>query len=138
EKLRLFVYGSLLAGERDHELLSGCECLGSFYTKPTYTLYDLGVFPALVVSGDSRVLGELYVIDRKTRFEIDVRKQYPALFDRAEIELEDGTRAEAYVMQLEQVRGKRKIKHGSFRDRFSPVPRARSHAPIVDWARKRF
>jgi gamma-glutamylcyclotransferase (GGCT)/AIG2-like uncharacterized protein YtfP len=116
--LELFDYGSLLAGERDHDLLAGAEFLGAARTKPLYTLVDLGPYPALFAGGNVSVLGELYRIDKKRRFQIDVRKECPVLFQRVKVELEDGRLVEAYAMREEQVRGRRRIKSGSFRDRF--------------------
>lgn len=121
--MRLFVYSSLLAGERDHAQLQGAKFLGAVRTTPAYTLVELGPYAALVAGGAVSVLGELYLIDKKLRFVLDVNKQYPALFHRIEVALEDGSSAEAYAMRDEQVRGKRRIKHGSWRDRFAPRPR---------------
>jgi gamma-glutamylcyclotransferase (GGCT)/AIG2-like uncharacterized protein YtfP len=118
ELLELFDYGSLLAGERDHDLLAGAEFLGPARTKPLYTLVDLGPYPALFAGGNVSVLGELYRIDKKRRFQIDVRKECPVMFQRIKVELEDGRLVEAYAMREEQVRGRRRLKGGSFRDRF--------------------
>ena len=123
DAVRLFVYDSLMQGERDHALLQGATFVGSLRTAPLYTLYEVGPYAALVGSGAVSVLGELYVIDRQRRFELDVKRQYPALFQRLDVTLEDGTSAEAYCMTEAQVRGKRRIKHGSFRDRFAAKPR---------------
>lgn len=120
ELVELFDYGSLLRGERDHELLAGAEFLGETRTKPLYTLVDLGPYPALFVGGNVSVLGELYRIDKKRRFTIDVRKECPVMFQRIKIALESGKLVEGYAMREEQLRGRRRIKSGSFRDRFRP------------------
>lgn len=122
DALRLFVYGSLLQGERDHGLLGAAVFLGTARTAPAYSLVEIGPYAALVQGGTVSVVGELYRIDRKKRFELDVKKQCPALFQRIRVTLEDGTSAEAYSMSEGQVRGKRRIKHGSWRDRFAPRP----------------
>jgi len=138
ERLRLFVYGTLLAGEREHSLLDGAEFLGRIRTAPAYTLVDLGPFPALVGSGNVSVDGELYLIDRQRRFTIDVKKQWPSLFQRIFVTLADGSQAEAYAMSDEQVRGKRRLKLGSWRERFAPRPRPDAGGPMAEWARTRF
>jgi gamma-glutamylaminecyclotransferase len=138
ERLRVFIYGTLLAGEPQHALLAGAEFLGGAVTIPAYTLVDLGPFPALVSGGGASVVGELYALDAKQRYAIDVHHQWPILFQRIEVELSDGTRAEAYAMRDEQVRGKRRLKHGSWRERFAPRPRASAGGPMAEWARNRF
>lgn len=135
--IRLFVYGLLLEGEREHELLASARLLGKVRTAPAYTLVDLDVYPALLVGGNVSVAGELYEIDKKTRFEIDVKKQVPALFQRVKVTLEDGTEAETYAMRDEQVRGKRRLKNGSWRERFAPRPIS-APGPIAEYARKRW
>lgn len=125
-EIRLFVYGSLLRGERDHELLDQAVFVGPAKTAARYTLVDLGPYPALLENGRSSIVGELYVVDRKQRFVLDVKKECPVLFHRIEVELEDGSRAEAYAMRDEQVRGKRRLPRGDWRERFAPKERSDS------------
>ena len=138
DEVLLFVYGSLLPGERDHELMAGATLIGPARTSPGYKLVDLGVYPALLVGGDVSVVGELYRIDKKRRFSIDVRKECPVLFHRTSVTLEDGTVAEAYAMNEDQVRGKRRIAGGDWRRRFEPRPRVDQAGAFTRWARKRF
>ena len=138
ESVRLFVYGSLLRGEREHGLLDGAVFLGEVRTASAYLLVDLVQFPALVLGGSVSVAGELYVIDKKQRYAIDVRKQWPILFQRSTVLLADGSEAETYVMRDDQVRGRRRLKHGSWRERFAPRPRASASSPMAEWARTRF
>jgi gamma-glutamylcyclotransferase (GGCT)/AIG2-like uncharacterized protein YtfP len=137
EPIRLFDYGSLMANERDHALLVSASPLGPARTKAEFHLVDLGIYPALVAGGDVSVVGELYLVERKACFAIDVHKQCPVLFERVTIALEDGSHAFAYVMPEERVRGKRRLKGGSWRDRFAPPPRDRYRSPFVEALRKR-
>ena len=142
-ELRLFVYGTLLAGERDHPLLAGAEFQRRALTSPRYTLVDLGVYPALVASGRVAVHGEVYLVSKQHRFATDVKKECPVLFHRAQVELEDGTTAEAYLMREEQVRGKRRLAAGDWRQRFAPrvyaygPPSPSPLAPLSRRARRR-
>ncbi|HEX7671216.1 MAG TPA: gamma-glutamylcyclotransferase family protein, partial [Polyangiaceae bacterium] len=116
----MFVYGLLLAGEREHDLILGAEFLGEAVTKPEYTLVDLGVYPALLSGGSGAVTGELYLVSRKQRFDVDVKKEVPILFQRIVVRLADGSNAETYAMKDDQVRGKRRLANGDWRGRFQP------------------
>lgn len=119
-RFRLFVYGSLRKGERDHAALAEAEHVGFARTAPKYRLIDLSVYPALVEGGQLAVVGELYSIDRELRRRLDELKECPILFQRVPIELEGGQRAEAYVMREEQVRGRRRLHVGDWKQRFAP------------------
>ncbi len=52
---RVFVYGTLRRGQRNHALLGSGRLLGSFVTRPLYTMLDLGAYPAVVPGGTSPV-----------------------------------------------------------------------------------
>jgi gamma-glutamylcyclotransferase (GGCT)/AIG2-like uncharacterized protein YtfP len=59
----LFVYGTLMNGERAHFLLRNAEYKGQCYTRSA-NLYNLGSFPGLKASKNPHdmVKGELYVV----------------------------------------------------------------------------
>lgn len=134
----LFVYGSLLPGERDHELLSAEQHLGSARTPAAYYLIELSGLPALVAGGTLEVSGELYRVSAATLHRIDVRKDHPVLFRRETIQLAAGKSAEAYLMTLDQVRGRRRLKIGDWRQRFQAPPSSFPKSPWARWARERF
>jgi gamma-glutamylcyclotransferase (GGCT)/AIG2-like uncharacterized protein YtfP len=135
---RLFVYGTLLSGERDHALLAAAELLGPALTEPLFQLVDLGVYAALIPDGKVAVHGELYAANLETRRQIDIARQVPILFQRVTVRLADGTDAEAYVMAPDPVRGKRRLAHGDWRKRFAPAVPHRAGGPLVAWAKARF
>jgi gamma-glutamylaminecyclotransferase len=137
-EVRLFVYGLLLQGEREHALLEGAPLLAEVQTAAEHTLVDLDFYPVLLLGGQVSVLGELYGISRQLRFKLDVHHQCPALFRRAIVRLSDGTEAETYVMDDEKVRGKRRLRAGSWRGRFEPRKSSVPPGPMADYARKRF
>jgi gamma-glutamylcyclotransferase (GGCT)/AIG2-like uncharacterized protein YtfP len=136
--VRLFVYGLLLKGEREHALLDGAQLLGEARTAPEHTLVDLSFYPALLVGGHVEVLGELYAVSRELRFKLDVHHQCPALFRRVSVNLADGSQAETYAMDDEKVRGKRRLRAGSWRGRFEPRKSSVPPGPMTEYTRKRF
>ena len=134
---RLFVYGSLLEGEPEHELVAGGERVGTAKTEAGFYLVDLGTYAALVPGGSVAVAGELYSLDRKTLAAIDLRHEVPVLFRRVRVQLEDGSLAETHVMTGDQVQGKRRIDSGEWRKRFAGAPRP-IESPFARWAKGRF
>jgi len=134
---RLFVYGTLLSGERDHSLLGGSRRLDVVSTEPAFELVDIGAYAAMVPGGCTSILGELYALDLKTLANIDVRRQVPILFRRVQIRLADGSQAESYLMDAEQLRGRRRLAHGDWRKRFAPGPRCPVESPFARKVRER-
>lgn len=137
-EIRLFVYGLLLQGEREHALLEGAPLLTEALTAPEHTLVDLEFYPALLVGGQVAVHGEVYGISRHLRFKLDVHHQCPALFRRVSVRLADGTTAETYAMDDDKVRGKRRLRAGSWRGRFEPRKSSVPPGPMTEYAKKRF
>jgi gamma-glutamylcyclotransferase (GGCT)/AIG2-like uncharacterized protein YtfP len=135
----LFVYGTLLPGEPSHGLLDGARSLGPAQTAPVYDLVDLGPHPALVAGGTTAVVGEVYEMPVAMLAAIDVHEGHPVLFQRKTIALADGREAQAYMLQEDQVRGRRRIRSGDWRGRFrhAPGPSARDSA-FVRWSKSRY
>jgi len=137
-EVRLFVYGLLLRGEREHSLLEGAPLLGEVLTAPQHTLVDLDFYPVLLENGRAAVQGELYGVSRQLRFKLDVHHQCPVLFRRIQVRLADGTVAETYAMDEEKVRGKRRLRGGSWRGRFEPRKSSVPPGPMTQYVKKRF
>ena len=133
---RLFVYGTMLQGERDHALVATLERRGVAKTEASFHLVDLGAYAALVPGGSIAVAGEIYALDRATLATIDVLRQVPLLFKRVRIHLDGDDLAESYVMEPEQVRGRRRLEHGDWRRRFAAGPRP-IESPFARWAKGR-
>jgi gamma-glutamylcyclotransferase (GGCT)/AIG2-like uncharacterized protein YtfP len=132
----LFVYGTLLSGERSHDRLGAAEKVGDARTEAIFHLVDLGPYPALVIDGTTAVAGEIYRVDAALVRELDVHEQVPILFKRVRVPLEGGSLAEAYVMDPEQVRGKRRLAHGDWRKRMTVDLPAHDSA-FARWAKGR-
>ena len=138
-RFTLFVYGTLLPGEPAHALLEGALAMGPARTPPTFNLFDLGPYPALVAGGSTAVVGELFEVTRAMLLAIDVHEEVPVLFGRSRIRLDDGREVETYLLDPARVRGRRRIRSGDWRARFrvvAPATGARE-AAIVRWAKNR-
>jgi gamma-glutamylaminecyclotransferase len=113
----LFVYGTLLRGERNHRVLARAEYLGDAKTTARFTMFDLGSYAAIVAGGRTGIVGELYQVDPQTLATLDRLERHPDLYRRSEIELEGGARVEAYVYVSTEHRRWREIPSGSWRER---------------------
>lgn len=105
-RTRVFVYGTLQRGGRNHRLLRTAVLVGRVRTAPAFRLYDLGAFPALVSGGDQAVAGEVYEVDERTLAELDRLEGHPSFYERRPIPLEDGRSAEAYLLDDARVVGR--------------------------------
>jgi gamma-glutamylaminecyclotransferase len=113
----LFVYGSLLAGERHEAQLAGARRLGDARTEPAYTLVDLGDYPALVEQGTTAVAGELYEVDEETLRRLDAFEGHPDDYRRAAVRLAGAAQAEAYLYPRSRAAGMAVIAGGDWRRR---------------------
>ena len=135
---RLFVYGTLRQGEPRHTLLGASRYLGAVTTTPEFHLVDLGPHAALVRGGSTAVSGEVYAVELEVRRSIDVDRQVPILFTREAITLADGTNADAYLLTVDQVRGRRRLSHGDWKQRFARNAPPRAGGAWVAWSRGRW
>jgi len=114
---RVFVYGTLLAGEENHHVLERARPIGRACTKPCFRLLDLGPYPAMLPGGETGVHGEVYEVDKETLEVLDALEDHPQLYRRTAIPLDDGTVAEAYLLTREPALGEVEIASGDFRSR---------------------
>ena len=95
----LFVYGTLMRGERNHRLLAEAEFVGEARTVAGFTMIDLGAFPGVVAHGEGVVVGELFRVDAETLLAVDRLEGHPRFYRRTEIELAGGGRYRAHDEQ---------------------------------------
>jgi gamma-glutamylcyclotransferase (GGCT)/AIG2-like uncharacterized protein YtfP len=115
--VRVFVYGTLLAGEDNHRLLATATLVGEARTKPAFELRDLGHFPGLVKGGTCSITGEVYEVDAPTLARLDALEGHPRFYRRTRIALDDGAKVETYLLAPEQVAGCSVIASGNWRSR---------------------
>lgn len=105
----LFVYGTLMRGDDNHDRLGDARPLGSSRTSGGYGLVHCGAYPAMVDrstdADEHGVWGELYEIDARHLPAIDEYEGHPELFVRSTITLASGAAATAYVMPEGRARG---------------------------------
>lgn len=66
----VFVYGTLIRGQRNNRLLSEAEYIGEAELND-YAMYDLVYFPGIKAESGSKVKGELYEVDETTLEALD-------------------------------------------------------------------
>jgi gamma-glutamylcyclotransferase (GGCT)/AIG2-like uncharacterized protein YtfP len=121
--VRVFVYGTLLAGESNHRLLAAATFIGEARTAPAFELRNLGPFPGLVKSCACSVVGEVYEVDAPTLARLDALEGHPRFYRRTRIALDDGTKVETYLLTPEQVEGRPVIPSGNWRARHNQLRR---------------
>lgn len=90
--IRLFVYGTLRAGQSNHYLLRQATKLGACQLTSGYLLYDLGHYPGARQSPSSHIplIGEVYEVDSTTFAALDLLEEYPEVYTRELIDTEYG------------------------------------------------
>lgn len=73
--------------------------------------------------GSLAVSGELYVVSTARRSALDAFEGHPDLYRRSPIRLDDGERAEAYLLSADRAAGLPRIAGGSWRGRARGSPR---------------
>jgi gamma-glutamylaminecyclotransferase len=122
QRTRVFVYGTLLAGERNHRLLEGARLIAEGRTVAAFTLYNLGGFPGMVAGGNQAVPGEVYEVDEPALAAMDRLEGHPTFYERTSIHLEDGSAVQAYLLRSEQILSSPVIPSGSWRARHKDTP----------------
>jgi gamma-glutamylaminecyclotransferase len=114
---RVFVYGTLRAGEANHGLLHRARFVGAARTPAGYALHDLGAYPAMIAGGDGAIAGEVYDVDAETLAALDELEDHPTYYQRTAITLADGATAATYLLSVADVAGHAVIASGDWRAR---------------------
>lgn len=113
---RVFVYGTLLAGEGNHRLLEGARLVCAAITRPEYRMHDMGYFPAIVAGGECAIVGEVYEVTALTLAQLDRLEGHPRFYRRTAIRLACGMQVETYLMPAATVAGRGVIGSGNWRN----------------------
>jgi gamma-glutamylaminecyclotransferase len=92
---RLFVYGTLLRGERAQDLMADGVFVESAVTEPRFTLVDLDDYPALVDFGTLAVHGEVYLVNTTVLLRLD--EYEGGEYVRQTVKLQNSKPASAYI-----------------------------------------
>ena len=117
KKVKIFVYGSLMQGFYNHSILYGAQFIKNGITKRDYILYDLGGFPGMIKDGNNSILGEIYEVDPATLIMLDGLESHPDFYKRTPIELGDGTKVQAYILNESYLRNYPVIKSGDWKNK---------------------
>ena len=102
---KVFVYGTLKKGNAARGLdrwAKGVKFVGTAVTsKPEYSLYNLGHFPAVSLKGQSHVSGEVWTVDNETMHELDRIEGYPAFYKRTQIDTTQGRAWMYFIHDIE-------------------------------------
>lgn len=95
----VFVYGTLMKGERAAGMLADSVYMGNFLLKD-YGMYNLGRYPGIKSCKGESVYGELYFVDAGTRQRLDEYEGEGSLYNRTKVSVTTGDKsmaAEVYV-----------------------------------------
>ncbi|MEO1175338.1 MAG: gamma-glutamylcyclotransferase family protein [Myxococcota bacterium] len=115
----LFVYGTLMRGERAHHLLKKTAFITDDETPPTYKLLDLGEYPGLATEGTDAVVGEVFEVPAALLRSLD--RYEGDEYVRVSIPLASGRIVETYVLRTR--RDEPAIESGNWRSRQSYIHR---------------
>jgi gamma-glutamylaminecyclotransferase len=103
-KTKVFVYGTLKKGSRSRGLDrwgEGADFIGHAVTsKPIFSLYDLGAFPAVGITGSNHIAGEVWSVNDDTMADLDRIEGYPAFYKRTQI---DTTQGRAWIYFISDI-----------------------------------
>lgn len=117
-KILIAVYGSLLSGMSNHRLLETSKLLGTFQTKPEFSLYSLGGFPGLKTNGNTSVRMEVYEVTEEIAKRVDSLEGYTTggnntFYDKIPIETPYG-KASVYIY-VNDIPKERIVKSGDWK-----------------------
>ena len=102
----VFVYGTLMRGERAHAFLAEAAYLGEYRLRD-YAIYNLGRYPGIRPKKGGTVYGEVYAVDGRMLADMDRYEGEGSLYHRTPVTAENDSEriaAVAYVY-AQEIRG---------------------------------
>lgn len=109
-KVKVFVYGTLMKGYWNHHYLEGQKYLGPARIKG-YAMYQVSSFPGIIKQGQDEICGELYLVDKKTLARLDRLEDEGRLYNRVEetVYTADATHTAYVYTWLGDVKGCKRV-----------------------------
>ncbi len=104
----VFVYGTLMRGQRNFHYLRESRFIGEFTTKNIYSMYRFDDYPAVCVNGRHAIQGEVFQIDDEQFTVLDALERYPDFYQRMVIDTDYG-QAWMYIVSQELCRGRPRL-----------------------------
>jgi gamma-glutamylcyclotransferase (GGCT)/AIG2-like uncharacterized protein YtfP len=98
---KIFVYGSLLRGMANHDVIKDAQYGGRARTAYEFTMVRLGYYPGVVHEGDQSIVGELYELSPVQLQRVDMLEGHPDYYKRKQIVLNTGDKAWIYLLGRE-------------------------------------
>ena len=92
----IFVYGTLMRGERSHKILAK-EMYGGTAILDGYEIYDCFQYPGVMEKENRKVFGEVYFVREQTLEMIDFYENEGVLFRRKKVMLSGKLKGDVYV-----------------------------------------
>lgn len=132
--VRVFVYGTLKRGERNHQLLLTATCLGAAVTRDAaFTLREYAstsspgrITPSVLAGGTHRIAGEVYELDAGLLARLDELERLGVDYERQAVPLASGGAAEIYLRAP-----------ASTRPALARLALASIVADVIDWSEVR-
>jgi len=102
---KVFVYGTLKSGNKQRGLdriEEGNVLIGEARTMDqTYSLYDLGMYPAAGLSGEYYIEGEVWEVTPETFKQLDAIEGYPHYYNRKQVDTTAGKAWMYYIPNID-------------------------------------
>jgi len=118
ERNKVFVYGTLKRGCRNHRFLRGARFLGEA-ALADFAMYRVASYPGIVPFPGERVTGEVYEVDARTLQRLDMLEDEGELYERRLLTVTkaDGEMLEAWVYVWKgDVPEKKRIETGTWEE----------------------